>query len=289
LYQDGVDVAVFHSSMACAADCVAAALKPVPLQICNNMGNMPMQLRGIDAVAYNVRSTYEKEKSQWLAMGIEPFLIPKGTDVDEAAAEQVARQELGLSENVFLLVTAANHLPRRLSEQFLEVVAEILLRYSHTHYLVVGVGDFTRQRTFFAKKGLQERVTFFGGSDNVPALLKATDVYLNEFPRGGGMSVLEAMAAGCPVVAMKFSNEHLESCGVEWAGEEYGIMRRDIPAYKNLAFRLIEDEQFRKQVGAAMRRRYETDLSPRKMVEKFESEILRLAAKRTSPSSAPSE
>jgi glycosyltransferase involved in cell wall biosynthesis len=70
-----------------------------------------------------------------------------------------------------------------------------------------------------AELGLDRRIRFLGQRDDVPALLAAADVYCqpNSAPEPFGVSVVEALWAGCPVVASAMGGP-LEivdaSCGV---------------------------------------------------------------------------
>lgn len=67
------------------------------------------------------------------------------------------------------------------------------------------VGDGTlrpEMEKFVAVSGLQDRVTFLGWRDDIPALLAAADIYVHTTRSDGfAISMAEAMAAGLPVVA----------------------------------------------------------------------------------------
>lgn len=70
------------------------------------------------------------------------------------------------------------------------------------HLLLVGDGPLRKRfQNMIGRLGLMERVHLLGARDDVPALLKAADVFA--FPsRTEGLpnALLEAMAAGCPIV-----------------------------------------------------------------------------------------
>src|SRR6185295_5494095 len=71
------------------------------------------------------------------------------------------------------------------------------------HFHIVGGGPLRPVLEFHAAaRGLSDRVTFHGHRDDVPSMLAAADLYVlasrtEALPNG----VLEAMAAGLPVVA----------------------------------------------------------------------------------------
>ncbi|WP_042692489.1 glycosyltransferase family 4 protein [Azospirillum sp. B506] len=106
-----------------------------------------------------------------------------------------------------------------------------------------------------ARLGLSERVAFRGwlGRDELPAAYRAADVFV--FPsRDEGMPnvVLEAMAAGLPVVATRIAGNR--DLVVE---EETGLMldADDTPALAAALTRLAEDPALRRRLGEGGRRR----------------------------------
>ncbi|AWB08199.1 glycosyltransferase family 4 protein (plasmid) [Azospirillum humicireducens] len=106
-----------------------------------------------------------------------------------------------------------------------------------------------------ARLGLSERVAFRGwlGRDELPAAYRAADAFV--FPsRDEGMPnvVLEAMAAGLPVVATRIAGNR--DLVVE---EETGLMldADDTPALAAALARLAEDPALRRRLGEGGRRR----------------------------------
>jgi glycosyltransferase involved in cell wall biosynthesis len=85
-----------------------------------------------------------------------------------------------------------------LVEAFAQVRADAPL-----YLLLVGGGELENAvREQVARLGLQERVRFLGVRADVPALLNASDLFvLSSRVEGNPLSVLEAMAAGLPVVS----------------------------------------------------------------------------------------
>jgi len=274
--RDRVDVALYHSSLATSIDCLTAHLRPTPLAI-NLCIGLPMYADTIDAIVYFIQATRDRDLDFWEARGIDAPYVQGGIDQDEFAnAKPLDRAQLGIPQQAVILGTVGNHLPGRMGAAFCRTVAGMLKRHAHTLYFIVGRGDFTRQKQVWQQEGVLERVVFLGARGDVPRFTKTFDVYLNEFPGGGGMSVLEAMAAGRPVVALKSGNDHLGACGVEYVGPEHGIMTNDPARYAALADRLIADPAFREQVGRDLFRRYEDVYAGRHLTAKIEQVVLDL-------------
>jgi glycosyltransferase involved in cell wall biosynthesis len=122
--------------------------------------------------------------------------IANGIDADAFAHARLPRP-------VRTVITVANLRPEK-DHRSLLAAAEIVARtHPDLRFQIVGDGaerhELERET---ARRGLQDRVTFLGHREDVPALLSAADLFVlpsrtEAFPNG----VLEAMAAGLPVVA----------------------------------------------------------------------------------------
>jgi glycosyltransferase involved in cell wall biosynthesis len=122
--------------------------------------------------------------------------------------------------------------------------------------------------------GLSDHVELLGTRDDVPELLASSDVFvLSSDSEGLPMSVLEAMAAGLPVIASAVG-------GVPEAvrdGETGALVPpRDSAALARALRRLVADPALRERLGDAGRRRVEEEFS----LARFEREHLELYRKR---------
>jgi len=152
--------------------------------------------------------------------------------------------------------------------------------------VIVGEGpDRERLEDEIGRLGLAERVTLAGERSDVPELLAAADVFaLASSSEGMPVSVLEAMAAGLPVVASRVGG--LAEQVVE--GETGVLVEPGDPEDLARALdRLVADIELRRSLGAAGRARAEQafDLEPfrRAHVELYSREL----ARRRLPAPAP--
>lgn len=132
--------------------------------------------------------------------------IPNGIDgsrfeisIDKAAK----RRELGLRDHGPIMGLAV-----RLSDQkgitfLLQAMPAILKSHPDTTLLIAGDGDLKGALQQEARDlGIADNVVFCGPRKDIPELLKLLDIYvLPSKWEGLPMVILEAMAAGCPVVA----------------------------------------------------------------------------------------
>jgi len=122
---------------------------------------------------------------------------------EEAGARRdAARESLDVGEDEPLVLCVARLAAEKGVGTFLEAAALT----EHARYVVAGEGP-QRARIQWQLRllGLPEgRVTLLGGRDDVPDLLAAADlVCAPSREEGLGLSVIEAMAAGRPVVASR--------------------------------------------------------------------------------------
>jgi glycosyltransferase involved in cell wall biosynthesis len=118
-------------------------------------------------------------------------------------ADEGVRARLGLQGDVPLLIDVARLAEGKGQEDLLHVVAALLGEFDDTVLLLVGDGPNRGALTQAVEQaGLTDHVRLLGPRTDVPALLAAADVFV--FPsasEGLPIALLEAMAAGLPVVA----------------------------------------------------------------------------------------
>jgi len=104
--------------------------------------------------------------------------------------------------NRFLVVMVARLVPAKDHDTALEVLAHLPDRYC-----MALVGDGPRRRELEEKvnqRGLAGRLQFLGTRNDIPDILGTADCYVHTATEEGfGLSVLEAMAAGLPVVSTR--------------------------------------------------------------------------------------
>ena len=136
----------------------------------------------------------------------DPPLIPNGVPTDEYAPDPNKRaqwrQAHGIEPHATVLTHVGRFAPPKnhalLIEAFAQTRADTPL-----YLLLVGGGELENAvREQVAALGLQGRVRFLGVRADVADILRASDVFvLSSRVEGNPMSVMEAMAAGLPVVS----------------------------------------------------------------------------------------
>ncbi len=135
-------------------------------------------------------------------------IIPNGVDAARfsvpltAAERYAARAALGAGEHDTLLVTTSRLVQKNGIDTVLRALAQLP---PETHFVIFGVGpEEAGLRTLAAALRLGDRVRFAGQADHatLPRHLAAADIFIRPSrSEGMGISFIEAMAAGVPVVA----------------------------------------------------------------------------------------
>ncbi|MCD6294874.1 MAG: glycosyltransferase [Deltaproteobacteria bacterium] len=114
------------------------------------------------------------------------------------------RQDLDLKKTTKLMIVIANLIPYKGHSDLLRAAKEVVERFPDTVFLLVGEdrGIQWELEQDVANLGIGQSVRFLGRRDDVPALLKASDIsILPSHEEGFSNVILESMAAGLPVVA----------------------------------------------------------------------------------------
>ena len=215
--------------------------------------------------------------------GIDNFpLIPNGIPVDAFRQPSIDREkwrtEEGFAPTDVLYVCVGGLRPVKNHALLLESFAQGPASDPRAHLLFVGRGklrpDLERQ---IVALGLQERVHLLGMRSDVPEILNAADVFvLGSEWEGNPLSVMEAMAAGKPVVCTAVG-------GVPELVEDGGcgllVPRRDVPALAKAMRYMLENSEARRAMGRASARRAIEHFDLRAMTEAYEDLYKSIIAK----------
>lgn len=113
------------------------------------------------------------------------------------------RKELGVPEDVFLIVTIAVLREPKGIQYMLEAMQQILQAEPNTHYLIVGEGKYKeRLMEITQERNLEDHVTFTGQRIDIPDILQTSDLFVLPTLTDALPTVLiEATAAGKAIVA----------------------------------------------------------------------------------------
>lgn len=215
-----------HTAKAGTLGRVAARLCRVPVVLHTYHGHVlrgyfsPARTRVFLAVerwlamwTHRLVAVSERVRGDLLGLGVgrpERFdVVPLGLDLDQfLGAERHAgglRAELGVSRETPLTGIVARLVPIKGHEVFLEAAALVADVVPGSRFVVVGDGERRRElEGAAARSGLGDRIHFLGWRRDLDRIYADLDVVaLSSWNEGSPVSLIEAMAAGCPVVATR--------------------------------------------------------------------------------------
>lgn len=175
----------------------------------------------------------------------------------DTAAQLALRREFGLAPTDGPLIAIIGRLVREKGYfEFLEAFAAVLKQHPGARALLIGEAlasdhdDSAAQiRARHAALGLQGKAIFTGLRRDIPALLALADIFcLPSYREGMPRSIIEAMAAGLPVVATD-----IRGCREEVLSGQTGLLvppRESAPLAEALT-QLVANPALRETMGAA--------------------------------------
>lgn len=208
-------------------------------------------------------------------------VIPNGVDVDRfGPRDPELKESLAIAPDVPLITTIGRLHEQKGISYLLRAVSSMRHSRRACHLLIVGHGPLDDELKALAKQfGVADRVTFLGFCDDVPRVLAATDIFvLASLWEGMPNAVLEAMAAGLPVVATRVEGT---VDLIDDGKTGMLVMPRDVPGLATSILRLLDDPARARALGKAAQAHVRAHFPLDAMVRRHEqlyAELLRGAA-----------
>ena len=176
------------------------------------------------------------------------------------------RAELGVGQDEFLVGNSGMLVPRKGQDIFVQIAHRVLSKIPQAKFVVVGsaqpqsLGFEQHVKALAESLGIQEKVIFTGFRKDALSITASMDIYLHtaRWPDPLPRSVLEAMAAGVPVVAPSVGGipEMIDD-------GESGLLypMDDVEKAAEQAICLLESPQTSKSIGQAGAERIKSDFS----------------------------
>jgi glycosyltransferase involved in cell wall biosynthesis len=168
--------------------------------------------RGLARITDALLAVSPAVRDQLLGLGIGTpakwHVVPLGLDLEPLRMSTVRRPEarsaLGLPANGPLVGIVGRIAPIKDHETFLRAAAIVARDHADATFVVAGDGPDRARVESVARRLLSDRVTFLGWVHDLPGLYAALDaVVLTSRNEGTPVALIEAMAAGRPVVATR--------------------------------------------------------------------------------------
>jgi glycosyltransferase involved in cell wall biosynthesis/ribosomal protein S18 acetylase RimI-like enzyme len=197
--------------------------------------------------------------------------IPNG--VAEAArnhrvGSMELRSQLGAQPGQLLILSISRLAADKGLNDLIEATALLPPTARHIHVVIAGDGPASDQLKRLANTlAVTDRVTFTGFREDVGDLLGACDlVILPSLREGLSMSLLEAMAAGKPIIATSIGSQKEVASHGEMA---LLVPPANPPALRNAILRLAGDLSLMTRLGANARAVYESSYTESRMLHAY--------------------
>ncbi len=235
------------------------------------VGMVPSDI-GISLADYQTlgRKLEHRDRAYLQMIGRKESQILEHTFTSDLRGQQAVwtREEKGLPEGFVIAVVGAR-LTDELTDDFWDM-AEAVCKQEAVTFLILG--QFDKEREVMEKHSpLNGKVRFEGSVEEVLAYLELCDLYINPIRVGGGISCVEAMVKGLPVVTTAYGDVGLHA-GKEFWVQDYAEMADMILRYqrepefyhaqsewaRKRAMELLDtDREFSSVIQEFLRREYE--------------------------------
>jgi glycosyltransferase involved in cell wall biosynthesis len=179
------------------------------------------------------------------------------------------RNELGVSDDECLVVQVARLDTIKDHPTALRAVAQAASRRPGLRLFIVGDGpERSKIEREIERQSLQQRVRLLGMRSDVRRILAGADLFLlTSVSEGIPVTILEAMAAGVPIVATAVGGvpELIEH-------EVHGLLAPagDAPALADALVRMADDEKLRSRFATIAQHRAVTEFSEQSMIANYD-------------------
>lgn len=211
------------------------------------------------------------EKIEVISNGVDPVLF------ENRMTKEEAREKLSLPRSAFVIGTVGRLSVAKGHRYLLDAFRLVLDEENRLDLRLVLIGDGSLRRELertVSDLGLEKRVSFLGTRRDVPDCLRAFDLFV--FPslwEGQGVALIEAMAAGIPIIATDYEGvREILTDGVE----ALIVKPRDPEALKKGILRLLQNRGLQTALAEAAARRARTEFSMERLIRKHEELYLEL-------------
>ncbi|MEG2620590.1 MAG: glycosyltransferase family 4 protein [Bacilli bacterium] len=204
------------------------------------------------------KKTYDLFKEKYKVKR-DVHIIPTGIDVTRFYKENIDKKEmielkteLNIQKNDFTILYVGRIAKEKNIEFLINNLSEIIKKVPKAKMIIVGDGPGMKDLIELVNiKKLNKSVVFTGkvAWDDVPKYYQLADVFVtSSTTETQGLTVIEAMAATKPVVAIKD-----ESFELVITNEQDGLFFETEEEYQTLLIKLSKDAEFRKKIAKQAR------------------------------------
>lgn len=235
----------------------------------------------IDELIVPTQKTYDLFKEKYRVKR-DVHIIPTGIDVTRFYKENVSRKEvlelkndLGISRSNFVILYVGRVAKEKSIDFLINNLKYIVKKIPRAMLVIVGDGpDMKELMELTDKNKLNKNVIFVGKVpwEEVPKYYQMADVFVtSSTTETQGLTVIEAMAASKPVVAVKD-----ESFELVITDKQDGLFFTNETEYREIIYKLYKEDKYRQNIAKQARisaNNYSAEVYARRVLEVYKSVV----------------
>ena len=172
---------------------------------------------------------------------------------DNIERKNIKKSDYNIPDDA-IIITSAGRTPKFQDDRVSKLIIELMYDLPKLHYVIVG--PKSDEIPLSIPDALKDRVHIFNWSDKYTDYLMISDIYLDTFPSGGGMTLLDAALLKLPLISFHDSDTNtFDQADWNLAEEFFSpesillINRKDISELKITISDLYLNKNFRDYMG----------------------------------------
>lgn len=202
--------------------------------------------------------------------------VPLEVELPSEHSICASRSEYGIPDDAVVIV-AAGRASKFLNRDFWETLAAVMTAKENVYLIIIGL---TQKPSFIDEvitEQLVRRTLLLSWLDDYCSLLRISDIMVDTYPSGGGVTIMDAMGLEVPVLTFGNNYMHLFD-QTDWSPGEWVVglpeliaVRGDWSSMRKILDRLVDDREYRIKMGHLCRQvAIEKRGSPERMVRNVE-------------------
>ena len=140
-----------------------------------------------------------------------------------------SRKQLDIAEKTFIMTVVGTRLTDEITEEFIKALHPAF----EQNAMLFIIGNMNTYEEYCKKDSLfRNHAVYLGIQEDLLALIELCDLYVNPNRIGGGISAINAIYKGCPVVTLR-NGDVATNVGSDFCVETYEEMSQNILKYMN--------------------------------------------------------
>ena len=196
----------------------------------------------------NVDVTLELNNSYKLLDRNKIYMFKYGLEFKKPK-KKLNREIYGVNEDNFIMITVGNRLDAEMDKEFIDYITKFIMDNTDVKWFIVGGRNIPYIQEKFSHL-LKDKIIKIKYEDDLPALYRICDVYINPRRKGGGISIAMAMKEGLPVVLAKNSLDGVSYVGIENAVNNMNEYLLLLDRFKNnIDYRKVFSELMKENIS----------------------------------------